>query len=122
MSEEQAKSLSRSREAWAALGDEFADIGRRFREDYEKVSETAATGSEESQKSIARAVSAIRTAVDGTARTIGEALRDPKIREETEEAGSALLRAVGVTLSELGQTLQRDAEREKETGSTSATG
>ena len=36
MSAEQAKGLSRSREAWAALGDEFVDIGRRFREDYEK--------------------------------------------------------------------------------------
>ena len=114
MSAEQAKGLSRSREAWAALGDEFVDIGRRFREDYEKVSETAATGSEESQKTIDRAVSAIRKAVDGTARTIGESLRDPKIREETEEAGAALLRAVGVTLSELGQNLQRDADREKE--------
>ena len=114
MSAEPAKALNRSREAWAALGDEFADIGRRFREDYEKVSETAATGSEASQQSIDRAVSAIRKAVDGTARTIGESLRDPKIREETQEAGSALLRAVGVTLSELGENLQRDADREKE--------
>lgn len=114
MSAEQAEALSRSREAWAALGDEFADIGRRFREDYEQVSDTAATGSEESQKSLDRAVSAIRGAVGGTAHVIGESLRDPKIREETAEAGSALLRAVGVTLSELGERLQKDADSEKE--------
>lgn len=114
MSAEQAKALSRSREAWAALGDEFADIGRRFREDYEKVGETATTGTEESQNSIDRAVSAIRQAVAGTAHAIGDALADPKIKQETEEAGSALLRAVGVTLSELGEKLQRDAEREQD--------
>jgi hypothetical protein len=101
-------------EAWAALGDEFADIGRRFRENYEQVTETASTGTDQSRKSIERAVDAIRTAIGGTARTIGESLRDPKLREETEEAGSALLRAVGVTLSELGQTLQRDAESEQQ--------
>ncbi len=114
MSAEPAKTSSPTREAWAALGDEFADIGKRFREDYEKVSETAVAGSEESQKSIDRAVMAIRGAVSGAAHAIGESLRDPKIREETEEAGSALLRAVGVTLSELGERLQKDADHEKE--------
>jgi argininosuccinate lyase len=109
----EGKALNRSREAWAALADEFADIGRRFREDYDKVGETATTGTEKSQESIDRAVSAVCQAVAGTAHAIGDALRDPKIRQETEEAGSALLRAVGVTLSELGESLQRDAEREK---------
>ena len=114
MSADQVKVPNPSREAWAALGDEFADIARRFRENYEQVTETASTGTDESRKSIERAVDAIRTAIGGTARTIGESLRDPKLKEETEEAGSALLRAVGVTLSELGQTLQRDAEREQQ--------
>jgi hypothetical protein len=114
MGTDQAKVPSRIREAWVALGDEFADIGRRFRENYDQVSGTATRGTERSQESIDRAVNAIRKAIDGTARAIGESLRDPKIREETEEAGSALLRAVGVTLSQLGQSLQRDAEREQD--------
>ena len=115
MSAEPAKTPSPTREAWAAFSEEFADIGKRFREDYEKVNETAATGSEQSQKSLERAVQAVRGAVSGTAQAIGESLRDPKIREETEEAGSALLRAVGVTLSELGERLQQDADKEKKT-------
>ena len=117
MSADQEKALSQSREAWAALGDEFADIGRRFREHYEQVSDTAATGTEESQESLDRAVRAVRQAIDGTAHAIGESLRDPKIREETEQAGSAFLRAVGVTLSELGKTLQHEAEREQQRAS-----
>jgi hypothetical protein len=121
MSEEQTetqpKVASKSREAWAQFADAFGDIGRQFHQDYEHVTETAGEGTEKSRRSMERAVKAIRTAVEGTAKSIGESLRDPKVRQETEEAGSALLHAVGVSLSELGDTLQRDAERERQ-GST----
>ena len=117
MSEEEiqagAKVASRSREAWAQFGDAFGDIGRQFHRDYEHVTEAASEGTEQSQQSMERAVKAIRTAIEDTGKTIGESLRDPKVRKETEEAGSALLRAVGVSLSELGETLQGDAERER---------
>ncbi len=109
-----AKVASRSRRAWAQFGDAFGDIGRQFHQDYERVTETASEGSDESQKSIERAVKAIRTAVESTAKTIGTSLRDPKVKQETEEAGSALLHAVGVSLSDLGEKLQRDADRERE--------
>jgi hypothetical protein len=112
------KAGSRSREAWRQFGDAFGDIGRQFHQDYDRVTEAASDGTETSQQSIERAVKAIRTAIEGTGRTIGESLRDPKVRKETEEAGSALLRAVGVSLSELGQTLQGDAERERQGSAT----
>jgi hypothetical protein len=104
------KTVSRSREAWSELGDEFADIARRFRENYESVSETAESGSETSRKSIESAVRAIRKALGDIGDSLGETLRDPKVREETAEAGSALLNAFGVTLTELGEALRRDAE------------
>ena len=118
MSEEQtqvgAKVRSRSREAWAQFGDAFGDIGRQFHQDYEHVTETASERTEKSEQSIERAVKAIRSAIEDTAKTIGVSLRDPKVKTETEEAGSALLRAVGVSLSELGGTLQRDADQERQ--------
>ena len=108
------KVVSRSRQAWAQFGDAFGDIGRQFQQDYEHVTETANEGTDESKRSIERAVKAVRTAIEGTAKTIGVSLRDPKVKQETEEAGSALMHAVGVSLSELGQRLQRDADRERE--------
>ncbi len=113
MSETGGKALSGAREAWAEFGDAFSEIGRQFREDYEQVSESASESSEQSQQSIQRAVKAIRAALDQTARAIGGSLRDPKVKQETAEAGSALLKAVGVTLSELGEALRRDAEHER---------
>lgn len=113
MSETEAKDLGSAREVWAEFGDAFGDIARQFRADYEQVNQTASEGSEKSRRSIQRAVKSIRTALDETARTIGSSLRDPKVRQETEEAGSALLNAVGATLSELGEALRRDAQRER---------
>jgi len=104
---------SKYREAWAQVGDAFGEISRQFHQDYERVTETADTGTEKSEQSIERALTEIRRAVAGTARAIGASLRDPKIRQETEDSGSALLRAVGVSLSELGATLQRGAEHER---------
>jgi hypothetical protein len=104
--------MSRSREAWSEFGDEFSDIARRFRENYDTLSETAEGGSEKSRKSIERAVRAIRNALGEMGNSLGDTLRDPKVREETTEAGSALLNAFGVTLAELGEALQRDAEEE----------
>jgi hypothetical protein len=104
------KPMSRSREAWAEFGDEFTDIARRFRENYESISEAAEGGSEQSRRSIERAVESIRKAFNEMSSSLSETLRDPKVREETAEAGSSLLHAFGVTLSELGGTLQRDAE------------
>jgi hypothetical protein len=118
VSETEAKAFGGAREAWAEFGDAFADIGRQFREDYEQVSEGASEGSEESQQSIQRAVKAIRAALDQTARAIGGSLRDPQVKQETAEAGSALLKAVGVTLSEVGEALRRDAEKERGTSTT----
>jgi len=105
---------SKYREAWSQVGDAFGEIGRQFHQDYERVTETADTGTEKSQQSIEQAVTEIRRAVAGTARAIGASLRDPKIRQETEDSGSALLRAVGVSLAELGATLQRGAEHARE--------
>lgn len=114
MSENEAKVPGSAREAWAEFGDAFGEIARQFHQDYEQVSKAANEGSEESQRSIQRAVKAIRAALDETARAIGGSLRDPKVRQETEEAGSALLNAVGVTLSELGAALRRDAQHERD--------
>ena len=59
-----------------------------------------------------RAVKTVTSAFEDTATAIGNSLRDPALKEETEEAGARFLRAVGVTLSELGESLQRQADDE----------
>lgn len=52
----------------------------------------------------------VSKAVEDAARTFENAVHDPKVRQDSAEAGSALLRAVGATLSELGAVIQREAD------------
>lgn len=113
--------MSRSREAWSEFGDEFADIGRQFRENYEALSAAAERGTDKSRKSIERSVRAIRKAVAEMGNSLAETLRDDRVRNESEEAGAALLNAFGVTLSEIGTSLQREAEVSSEADGRSGT-
>lgn len=116
---EDTKGMSQAREAWSQFGDEFADIARRFKENYDAVAGKVTAGNDKSQKSIERAVKAIRKAMDETAKSITTALRDEQVLTETEEAGSALLKAVGTTFEELGEALKREAQNEKDAVSSS---
>ena len=52
----------------------------------------------------------VSKAVEDAARAFENAVHDPKVRQDSTEAGSALLAAVGATLSELGAAIQREAD------------
>jgi hypothetical protein len=103
------ETISKTREAWSEFADEFTDIAKEFRRNYEALSEDVEAGTTKSRNSIERATKTVRRALDDLAGTIGQSLSDPAIRGETEEAGEALLKAVGATLSELGAKLQQAA-------------
>jgi hypothetical protein len=111
---------ARSQEAWSQLADQFTQIGRQFRQHYERVSAANQPSTDKTQGSVEHAVTVVGKAVEDTARTIGSSVRDPKVREDTGQAGSALLRAVGATLAELGVALQREADPGKKAKSETA--
>jgi hypothetical protein len=106
---------SRSQEAWSKLADQFSQIARQFRQHYERVSADNQPATDKARGSVERAVTTVGKAIEDTARTIDQSVRDPQVREDTGQAGSALLRAVGVTLSELGSALQREADTGRKT-------
>ena len=55
----------------------------------------------------------VSKAIDDAARAFENAVGDPKVRQDSAEAGSALLRAVGATLSELGAAIQRETDNKQ---------
>ena len=55
-------------------------------------------------------MSTVGQAIEDTARTINSPVRDPQGACDSGAAGSAPLRAVGATFSELGAALQREAD------------
>src|SRR5258706_16060276 len=89
-----------SQEAWSKRADPFSQISQQFRQHYERVStENQPAADPATQGSLERAVNRAGKAIEDTARTIGDSVRDPKVREDTGQAGSALLHAVGATLA-----------------------
>jgi ribonuclease E len=99
-----------SQEAWSKLADQFSEIAETFRTHYHRIAEANQPADPASQGTVERAVTKVGKAIEDTARTIDQSVRDPKVREDTGQAGSALLRAVGATLSDLGAALQRETD------------
>jgi hypothetical protein len=99
-----------SQEAWSKLADQFSEIADTFRTHYHRIAEANQPADPTSQGTVERAVTKVGKAIEDTARTIDQSVRDPKVREDTGQAGSALLRAVGATLSDLGAALQRETD------------
>lgn len=98
-----------SEQAWAKLADQFTVIAKQFRQHYERVSSSPRPEPDKAQGSVERAATVVGKAIEDTARAIDESVRDPQVRQDTTQAGSALLRAVGATLTDLGAALQREA-------------
>jgi len=128
MSENNGKRFDRTHEAWSALADQFTQIAHQFREHYHRVSAGASqigayptdAGPAGTESVDADKVGAdprgtdtaghrVSKAVEDAARAFENAVGDPKVRQDSAEAGSALLQAVGATLSELGTAIQREA-------------
>ncbi len=101
---------SGSHEAWSTLADQFTAIARQFRQHYERVSTANEPETEAEHGSLQQAVKTVGKTIEDTARAIEDSAHDPKFRQDTGEAGTALLRAVGATLTDLGASLQREAD------------
>ncbi len=103
-----------SQEAWSKLADQFTELADQFRSHYHRVTEANPPAADPAGKgTVERAVTKVGKAIEDTARTIDQSVRDPKVREDTSQAGSALLRAVGATLADLGAALQREGDDKK---------
>lgn len=121
------KRFDRTHEAWSALADQFTQIAHQFREHHHRVTAGASevgaypaniTGADPAgagkvgtdpggPDTVGHRVS---KAVEDAAQALENAVGDPRVRHDSVEAGSALLRAVGATLSELGAAIQREAD------------
>jgi prophage DNA circulation protein len=106
----EAEGFSKSREAWSQVGDEFADIAQRFRQAFESVAQATKAEADPSVSSIERAVRKVGDAVSSLADSLNESLHDAQVRQDADAAGSALMRAFGTTMSELGDALQRGVD------------
>ena len=99
-----------SGQAWADLADQFAGIARQFRSHHERLKAQPRPDTEPPGGPVEQAMRKVGQAIEDAARTIDESVRDPAVRRDGGQAGSALIRAVGATLTDLGAALQRQAD------------
>jgi hypothetical protein len=102
---------------WRKVGDQFAVIGERFKEHYEKTE----SSDPEEDASVDEVRSALRTlgdALDHVFTAVGEAFRDPALRTEAKEAAGSIATALGATFNELSEEVRRliGSETKDETG------
>ena len=91
---------------WRKVGDQFAVIGERFKEHYEKTE----SSDPEEDASVDEVRSALRTlgdALDHVFTAVGEAFRDPALRTEAKEAAGAIATALGATFNDLSEEVRR---------------
>jgi hypothetical protein len=108
---------------WRKVGDQFAVIGERFKEHYEKTE----SSDPEEDASVDEVRSALRTlgdALDNVFTAVGQAFRDPAIRSEAKEAAGAIATALGATFNELSDEVRRlvGTETKGETGTATDAG
>lgn len=99
-----------SGQAWAELADQFAGIARQFRQHHERLKAEPRPDAEPASGPVEQAMRRVGQAIEDAARTIDQSVRDPAVRHESSQAGAALIRAVGATLTDLGAALQRQAD------------
>jgi hypothetical protein len=108
---------------WRKVGDQFAVIGERFKEHYEKTE----SSDPEEDASVDEVRSALRTlgdALDHVFTAVGEAFRDPALRTEAKEAAGSIATALGATFNELSEEVRRlvGSETKGETGTATDAG
>jgi hypothetical protein len=110
-------------EDWRKVGDQFAVIGERFKEHYEKV-EASDPDEDASVDQVRSALRTLGDALDNVFTAVGQAFRDPALRSEAKEAAGAIATALGATFNELSDEVRRliGSETKGETGTATDAG
>ena len=91
---------------WDNVGLEFKKLGGRLRDAYGR----AADGAGPTEEEVRDAFAVLARAWSQVAGSVGEALKDPEVRDILRSAASSLATALGSTISDLGTELARDEE------------
>ena len=95
--------MAEAKDKWDEVGERFGDLGRHLKDRFDA---NAAFGSAERER-VNDALRELGDALDAGFTTIGEALRDPSMREEMKSAGSSIADAITATLRDVSDAIKR---------------
>ncbi len=93
--------MSQSREAWAEVAEQLNALGSTLKDHY-VAGERAQVAEAPTQDELKDALKTLGDAATAALGTVGEAFKDPTIKEEIRATAGSLVNAVGVSVSELG--------------------
>ncbi|MCU0267659.1 MAG: hypothetical protein MUF83_03320 [Acidimicrobiales bacterium] len=108
--------MGTEREAWDDVDQRVSELGQRLRQHF------GGSGDDERGAAMREAVRALTAALDRVGASISAAANDPEVRDAARDATTALGRAVGATLDELGRQIDALAKRRGETTAPSGAG
>jgi hypothetical protein len=98
--------------AWGRVSEQFASLGETLRRRYEEQDqEQEAPDRQRSQESVQDALRSIGDAADRLATSVGSVIRDPAVKQEARSAAAALVDALSMTFSRLGEDVRRRMDR-----------
>jgi hypothetical protein len=95
--------MAEAKDKWDEVGERFGDLGRHLKDRFDA---NAAFGAAERER-VNDALRELGDALDAGFTTIGEALRDPSMREEMKSAGSSIADAITATLRDVSDAIKR---------------
>jgi hypothetical protein len=95
--------MAEANRKWDEVGERFSDIGRSLKDRFDA---NAAFGPGEREK-VNDALHQLAEALDAGFTTIGDALRDPTIRDEMKHAGSSIADAIAATFRDVSDAIKR---------------
>jgi hypothetical protein len=108
--------MAESKAAWDQVGQEFRALGRQVKEHYEEHSrpekeETAGPRTEgpppADRRKVDEALQKLTESLDQAFSALGDAVRDPKVGEQTKKAASSLSDALTATFAEASERFRK---------------
>lgn len=92
---------------WDEAAERFSTLGSKLKEQYR----TMAGEEGPSEGDVKDAFRTLGAAFERVMDAVGSAFRDPEVRDQTKQAASSLVTALGATFEELGEELKRATKR-----------
>ncbi len=99
--------MSESKQAWDEVGEHFAGLGRRVKEQYR----AAAPESAEEREAVRDALRGLAASVEHALAAVGDVVRDSGFRDEAKQATKSFGDALAATFDEVGDELRKAFKR-----------
>lgn len=95
--------MADAKQAWSDVADQLSGLGMKLKMHFEQAAQPETSETEESVK---KAVDEVRDALDRAFSTMGNAVKDPAVKQDVADVARSLGDALATTFSEVSENLR----------------